>query len=235
MRIDILTIFPEIFTPLDSSIIGKARKNNLVSIKVWDLRDFVDPKDRHKKVDDTPYGGGKGMVLKCQPVFEAVKNIKKENKKPRVILTTPQGRLFTQAKARQMSRESGLLIICGHYEGIDERVTDICDEEISIGDYILTGGELPAMVITDAVVRLLKGVLPDGAAVSDSFFEGLLDWPCYTKPVVFNGMEVPPVLLSGNHMAIDKWRKQQAFERTKDRRPEMYRLYLKRQNKKENL
>ena len=235
MRIDILTIFPEIFTPLDSSIIGKARKNNLVSIKVWDLRDFVDPKDRHKKVDDTPYGGGKGMVLKCQPVFKAVKSIKKENKKARVILTTPQGRLFTQAKARQMSKESGLLIICGHYEGIDERVTDICDEEISIGDYILTGGELPAMVITDAVVRLLKGVLPDGAAVSDSFFEGLLDWPCYTKPVVFNGMEVPPVLLSGNHMAIDKWRKQQALERTKDRRPEMYRLYLKRQSKKENL
>ena len=226
MRIDVVTIFPEIFTPLDASIIGRARKKNLLGLKIWNLRDFVSPGDRHKKVDDEPYGGGKGMVFKCQPVFDAVEKIKKENKKGRVILTTPQGELFTQEKARRLSREEGLVIICGHYEGIDERVATICDEEISIGDYILTGGELPAMVIIEGVSRLVRGVLPEEAPLNDSFFTSLLDWPCYTRPAVFRGMKVPDVLLSGNHAEIEEWRKEQAVERTKERRPDLYRKYM---------
>jgi tRNA (guanine37-N1)-methyltransferase len=225
MRIDILTIFPEIFTPLDASIIGRARKKNLVEVRIWNLRDFVSPGDRHKKVDDEPYGGGKGMVFKCQPVFDAVAEVKKENKKGRVILTTPQGDIFTQGKARRLSKEKGLIIICGHYEGIDERVASICDEEISIGDYILTGGELPAMVIIEGVSRLVKGVLPEESPLNDSFCGNLLDWPCYTRPAVFRDMKVPGVLLSGNHAEIEEWRKQQAVERTKKRRPDLYRKY----------
>jgi tRNA (guanine37-N1)-methyltransferase len=231
MRIDILTIFPEMFTPLESSIIGRAREKKLVHIKIWNLRDFADPADRHRKIDDAPYGGGKGMVFKCEPIFKAVEEIKKENNDTKVILTTPQGLLFTQNKAKEFSKEEGIIIICGHYEGIDERVTSICDEEISIGDYILTGGELPAMVITEGVVRLLQGVLPEESFSYESFFEGLLDWPCYTRPEVFRGMKVPDVLLSGNHKKIEEWRQQQALERTKERKPELYEKYLKRLDK----
>ncbi|MCK9265533.1 tRNA (guanosine(37)-N1)-methyltransferase TrmD [bacterium] len=231
MRIDILTIFPEMFTPLESSIIGRAREKKLVYIKIWNLRDFADPADRHKKIDDAPYGGGKGMVFKCEPIFKAVEEIKKENNDAKVILTTPQGLLFTQNKAKEFSKEEGIIIICGHYEGIDERVTSICDEEISIGDYILTGGELPAMVVTEGVVRLLQGVLPEESFSYESFFEGLLDWPCYTRPEVFRGMKVPDVLLSGNHKKIEEWRQQQALERTKERKPELYKKYLKRSDK----
>lgn len=233
MRIDIITIFPGIFTPLDASIIGRARKKKLVDVKVWNLRDFVPAGDRHKKTDDEPYGGGKGMVFKCEPVFNAVKEIKKKNKKARVILTTPQGTLFSQEKARHLSKENGLIIICGHYEGIDERAAGICDEEISIGDYILTGGELPAMVITESVVRLVKGVLPDAAPLYDSFCSNLLDWPCYTRPEVFKGMKVPEVLLSGDHARIEQWRKKQAEERTKSRRPDLYKKYLEEKEKNE--
>ena len=229
MRIDILTIFPEIFLPLDVSIIKRAKEKGLVEIKIWNLRDFT--KDKHRKVDDEPYGGGKGMVLKCEPIFNAVEKIKEENKEAKVILTTPQGILYNQEMAKKLSKEKGLIIICGHYEGVDERVSSICDYEISIGDYILTGGELPAMVITDSVVRLIPGVLPEEAPVYDSFFDYLFDWPCYTRPAVFRGMKVPDVLLSGNHKKIEEWRKEKAIERTKERRPDLYRKFLTRRKK----
>ncbi|MCD6408574.1 tRNA (guanosine(37)-N1)-methyltransferase TrmD, partial [bacterium] len=223
MRIDILTIFPEIFLPLDVSIVKRAKEKGLVEIKIWNLRDFT--KDKHRKVDDEPYGGGKGMVLKCEPIFNAVEKIKEENKEGKVILTTPQGVLYNQEMAKKLSKEKGLIIICGHYEGVDERVSSICDYEISIGDYILTGGELPAMVITDSIVRLIPGVLPEEAPVYDSFFDYLFDWPCYTRPAVFRGMKVPDVLLSGNHKKIEEWRKEKAIERTKERRPDLYRKF----------
>jgi len=229
MRIDILTIFPEIFLPLDVSIVKRAKEKGLVEIKIWNLRDFT--KDKHRKVDDEPYGGGKGMVLKCEPIFNAVEKIKEENKEAKVILTTPQGILYNQEMAKKLSKEKGLIIICGHYEGVDERVSSICDYEISIGDYILTGGELPAMVITDSVVRLIPGVLPEEAPVYDSFFDYLFDWPCYTRPAVFRGMKVPDVLLSGNHKKIEEWRKEKAIERTKERRPDLYRKFLTRRKK----
>ena len=229
MRIDILTIFPEIFLPLDVSIVKRAKEKGLVEIKIWNLRDFT--KDKHRKVDDEPYGGGKGMVLKCEPIFNAVEKIKEENKEAKVILTTPQGILYNQEMAKKLSKEKGLIIICGHYEGVDERVSSICDYEISIGDYILTGGELPAMVITDSVVRLIPGVLPEEAPVYDSFFDYLFDWPCYTRPAVFRGMKVPDVLLSGNHKKIEEWRKKKAIERTKERRPDLYRKFLTRRKK----
>ncbi|HNS33058.1 MAG TPA: tRNA (guanosine(37)-N1)-methyltransferase TrmD, partial [bacterium] len=177
------------------------------------------------------YGGGKGMVFKCEPLYKAVLKIKKENKKARVILTTPQGVLFNQKKARELSRQDGLIIICGHYEGVDERILSVCDEEISIGDYILTGGELPAMVITEAVVRLVEGVIAKESPVWESFSANLLDWPCYTRPEVFKGMNVPEVLLSGNHLKIEEWRRQQSVERTKERRPDLYKKYLKSSRK----
>jgi len=225
MRIDIITIFPDIFVPLDVSIVKRAVDKGMVEINIWNLRDFT--KDKHKKVDDTPYGGGKGMVLRCEPVFAAVEHIKKENKNSKVILTTPQGTLFNQNLAKKLSKTPGLIIICGHYEGVDERVCSIVDYEISIGDYVLTGGELPAMVITDCVVRLLPGVLPEEAPVYDSFHQYLLDWPSYTKPSVFKGMRVPEDILSGNHKKIAQWRKTQAEKRTKERRPVLYRRYIK--------
>ncbi len=225
MRIDILTIFPEIFTPLDVSIIKRAKEKGIIRIKIWNLRDFS--KDRHKKVDDKVYGGGKGMVLKCQPIFDAVGKIKSENKDAKVILTSPTGQLFDQQFAKKLSQEKGLILICGHYEGVDERVKKICDYEISIGDYILTGGELPAMVIVDCVVRLLKGVLPEDVPVYDSFYNYLFDWPCYTRPKNFKGMKVPEILLSGNHKAIENWRKKIAIKYTKEKRPDLYEKYIK--------
>lgn len=231
MRIDIITIFPDVFTPLNVSIVRRAVEKGIVNIKIWNLRDFT--KDKHKKVDDTPYGGGKGMVLKCEPIFDAVEQIKKENRDAKVILTSPQGVLFNQKMANKLSKEKGLIIICGHYEGVDERVSSIVDYEISIGDYVLTGGELPAMVITDCVVRLLPGVLPEEAPSFDSFHNYLLDWPAYTKPAVFRGMKVPEVLLSGDHKKIAIWRRQEAEKRTKERRPDLYKEYLKQGRKDE--
>jgi len=224
MRIDILTIFPEIFIPLNVSIIKRAKEKKIIEIKIWNLRNFSS--DKHKKVDDAAYGGGKGMVLKCEPIFKGIEEIKKENKKGKVILTSPKGELFTHEFAKKLSKEEGLIIICGHYEGIDERVNSICDYEISIGDYILTGGELPSMVIVDAVTRLLPGVLPEEAPIYESFYDYLLDWPCYTRPKVFQNMEVPDVLLSGNHKEIREWRKKQAIEKTKEKRPDLYKKFL---------
>ncbi len=225
MRIDIITIFPEIFAPLDVSIIKRAKEKKIVEIKIWNLRDFS--KDKHRKVDDKAYGGGKGMVLKCQPIFDAVERIKEENKESKVILTSPAGILFNQSLAKKLSKEKGLIIICGHYEGVDERVTEICDYEISIGDYILTGGELPAMVIVDSIVRILPGVLPEQAPIYDSFYNYLLDWPCYTRPKNYKGLKVPDILLSGNHREIEKWRRERAIESTKEKRPDLYEKYLK--------
>lgn len=226
MRIDIITIFPGIFKVFDVSIVKRAKEKKIVEIKIWNLRDFS--KDKNKKVDDKVYGGGKGMVLKCEPIYDAVEKIKEENPYGKVILTTPQGIVYNHHLAKKLSKEKGLIIICGHYEGVDERVLAICDYEISIGDYILTGGEIPAMVIVDSVVRFLPKVLPDQAPIYDSFSDYLLDWPCYTRPKNFRGMKVPEILLSGDHKKIDEWRKKIAIERTKEKRPDLYEKFLKK-------
>ncbi len=226
MRIDIISIFPEIFTPLHSSIIKRSQEKNILFLKIWDLRDFTTGK--HKKVDDMAYGGGKGMVLKCDPIFKSVEKIKEENPEGLVILTTPQGKIFNQHLAEKLSKKKGLIIICGHYEGIDERVKTIVDEEISIGDYILTGGEIPAMAITDSVTRLLPGTLPEEASENESFIAHLLDWPCWTRPEKYRSMKVPKILLSGNHKKIEQWRFKKSLEMTKTKRPDLYRLYCKK-------
>ena len=223
MKIDIVTIFPEAFTPLEVSVIGRARERGVLDVRVWDLRDFTT--DRHRQVDDAPYGGGAGMVMKVEPFFAAVDAIRAQRgvTAPRVILTSPQGRPLTHDIARELAREEHLIILCGHYEGIDERVREgLATDEISIGDYVLTGGELPAMVIVEAAARFIPGVVGDAASVeADSFAEGLLDYPHYTRPPEFRGMRVPEVLLSGHHDAIRRWRRAQRLQRTLDRRPDL--------------
>lgn len=224
MRIDILTLFPEMFSGvLGSSILKKAEEIKLVSYHITNFRDFSD--DKHKTVDDYPYGGGPGMVLKPQPIFDAVDYIKKinENTTPRIILLCPQGETYTQQKAMELSQEDHLIFICGHYEGYDERIREyLVTDEISIGDYVLTGGELGAMVIIDSVVRLIPGVLGNNESpIQDSFSNGLLEHPHYTRPANFRGMKVPEVLLSGNHEKIAKWRLEQSIKRTKERRPDL--------------
>ncbi|MDR7435126.1 MAG: tRNA (guanosine(37)-N1)-methyltransferase TrmD [Armatimonadota bacterium] len=223
MRIDIVTIFPEAFTPLELSILGRARAAGIVDIHIHNLRDFTT--DRHRTVDDYPYGGGAGMVMKPEPFFAAVEAILREarTERPRIILTTPQGRLFNQAIARELASCDHLILLCGHYEGVDERVAlGLATDEISIGDYVLTGGELAAMVIVDAVVRLIPGVVGEEESVrQDSFSEGLLDYPHYTRPPEFRGMRVPEVLLSGHHEAIRRWRRKEALRRTLLRRPDL--------------
>jgi tRNA (guanine37-N1)-methyltransferase len=223
MRIDIITIFPGMFGPvLNESMVKRAQQKGKVTINIVDLRKFS--LDKHHKVDDRPFGGGSGMVMACQPIFDAVKKIKsQEKKKTKVILLCPQGKAFDQAMAKKLSKEKHLIFICGHYEGIDERVRqNLADEEISIGDYVLTGGELPAMVITDAVVRLIPGVLGDKNSLNFESFEGnLLEYPQYTRPVDFREMPVPEVLLSGDHKKIASWRREQALKRTKARRPDL--------------
>ncbi len=218
MKIDILTLFPNMFNGFkNESIIKRAIEDKKVSINTINFRNFS--KNKHKKVDDTPYGGGSGMVLMCQPIFDAVNSIKKKNSK--VILLTPQGKKFNQKKAYELSKEEHLILICGHYEGFDERIRSICDEEISIGDYVLTGGELPAMVITDSVVRLIDGVINTESSKNESFNDNLLDYPTYTKPRNYNGMKVPEVLLNGNHLQIDKWRKEKRLKVTNEKRPDL--------------
>jgi len=224
MRIDILTIFPKMFAPiLDESIVRRAKNKGLVKIAVHDLRGYSD--DKHRKIDDRPFGGGPGMVFKPEPVFKAVAEIKSKLKKnkPKVILLSPQGKVLNQKLAKELSRVKNLILICGHYEGVDERVrAKLVDEEVSIGDYVLTGGELPAMVLVDAVVRLVKGVLGDeNSSQSDSFYDGLLEYPQYTRPADFRGMKVPKVLLSGDHQKIAKWRREQALKVTKKKRPDL--------------
>lgn len=223
MRIDILTLFPEMFEAvLKESIIGRAAEKKLIELEFHNIRDYSD--NKHKKVDDYPYGGGLGMVMQCQPIFAASEAVEaKLGKKPHTILMSPQGKVFDQAKARELSSYENLMIICGHYEGIDERVTEgLVDEEISIGDFVLTGGEIAAMAIVDATCRLLPGVLKEDAShLVESFGEGLLEFPQYTRPPEFRGMEVPEVLLSGHHENIEKWRRYQSLKRTYEKRPEL--------------
>ena len=218
MRIDILTLFPHMFDNfLTESIIGRAISNNQVTINIHNIRDYST--DPHKKVDDYPFGGVSGMVLMPQPVFDAVNDLKNDDSF--VILMTPQGELFKQKKAYELSLKKHLIIICGHYEGFDERIRNLADLEISIGDYILTGGELASQVITDSIVRLIDGVITKDSHLNDSFNDNLLDYPVYTRPSDYKGMKVPDILLSGHHENIAKWRQQQRIERTKKRRPDL--------------
>lgn len=221
MRIDILTLFPEIaLAPLSDSIIQRARDAGLVDIHGHNLRDWS--QDKHKRVDDSPCGGGPGMVLQPGPLHAAITALKKEN--TRVVLMTPQGAPFKQAHARRLSLETHLLIVCGHYEGVDHRIVEsLIDEEISIGDYVLTNGAIAAAVLCDAVIRLLPGALGDAqSAIEESFSDpSLLEAPCYTRPIEFDGMKVPEILLSGNHAKITEWRKQQAIARTRQNRPDL--------------
>lgn len=218
MRFDILTLFPEMFTPLKESIIGRAVDNNLIHINLINIRDFS--KDKHKKVDDTPYGGGAGMVMRPDVVYDAYKSVKKDDAK--VIYMSPKGKTLNQNKVKQLAEEQHLIIICGHYEGIDQRVLDeIVDEEISIGDYVLTGGELPAMVLVDSVSRYIKGVLNEESTSEESFSKGLLEYPQYTRPEEFRGKKVPEVLISGHHENIKKWREEKSIEITKKNRPDL--------------
>lgn len=202
---------------LKTSIIKRALDNNKVEIKIHDIRNYS--KDPHKKVDDYGYGGGRGMVLMPQPIFDAVDDIKTDSSK--IILMTPQGKPYKQSVAYDLSKEKHLILICGHYEGFDERIRTLADIEISIGDYVLTGGELPSMVITDSIVRLLDGVIEEESHINDSFNNNLLDYPVYTKPVEYRGMKVPEVLLSGHHAKIKKYREEEALKKTKNRRPDL--------------
>lgn len=224
MKIFVVTAFPKLVRgPLDESIIKRAVGKEIVSIKILDLRDFTN--DKHKQVDDYPYGGGAGMILKPEPFFRAVEHIKAQEvlENSSVILMTPQGKSYTQDRAKSLARESDLIFLCGHYKGIDERVREyLVTEEISIGDYVLTGGELAAAVVIDSVVRLLPGAIGDfDSARSDSFENGLLDCPYYTRPESYRGMKVPQILLSGHHAEIEKWRKDKSLERTEIRRADL--------------
>lgn len=224
MRIDIISIFPKMFDPvLNESIIRRAQHTGKVRIFVHNLRDYST--DKHKKVDDRPFGGGSGMVMRPEPIFNAVECIKSKvkSKKVKVILLSPQGERFNQKVAQRLSRYRHLILICGHYEGIDERVREyLVDEEISIGDYILTGGELPAMVLVDSIVRLLPGVLGDKNSLKfESFEYNLLEYPQFTRPADFKGMKAPRILLCGNHKKIETWRKKQSLLRTRQKRPDL--------------
>lgn len=219
MKIDILSIFPEMFDgAFSESILKRAQENGKVEINIHNFRDYT--LDPHGKVDDTPFGGGAGMVLMAQPIFDCVEALRTEESK--VILLTPSGIPYKQKKAYELSNEKHLIIICGHYEGFDERITTICDMQISIGDYVLTGGEIPAMVLVDSIVRLIPGVINERSHIEDSFNENyLLDYPTYTKPRVFRGMEVPEVLISGDHKKIDEYRRAESIKRTKEIRPDL--------------
>ncbi len=218
MKFDVLTLFPEMFNSLNESIIGRAKEKGLIEINLINIRDFS--KDKHKKVDDTPYGGGAGMVLMPDVVYDAYSSVKSENAK--VIYLSPQGKVLNQNKVKELSNEEHLILLCGHYEGIDQRVVDeIVDEEISIGDYVLTGGELPAMVLIDSVSRYVKGVLKEESIQEESFSSNLLEYPQYTRPEEFRGKRVPNVLTSGHHENIKKWREEKSLEITKIKRPDL--------------
>ncbi|MBR3888738.1 MAG: tRNA (guanosine(37)-N1)-methyltransferase TrmD [Clostridia bacterium] len=221
MRFDVLTLFPEMFAPVKESILGRALDNNLIELNLINFREFSTDKSKH--VDDTPYGGGAGMVIKPEPVYDAYKSIIEGlESKPKVIYLSPKGKVFNQQIARELAKEEHLILLCGHYEGIDQRVIDeIVDEEISIGDYVLTGGELPAMVLIDAISRNVEGVIKEESVEDESFSEGLLEYPQYTRPEVFMGRRVPEVLLSGHHANIANWRREQSLEITKKKRPDL--------------
>lgn len=218
MKIDILTLFPKMFDNfLTESIIKRAISDNKVTINIHNIRDYS--KDPHKKVDDYSFGGGEGMVLMPQPIFDAVNDLKTDDSY--VILMTPQGIKHNQKKAYELKEKKHLIIICGHYEGFDERIRTLADLELSIGDFILTGGELASMVVTDSIVRLIDGVIDTNSHLNDSFNNNLLDYPVYTRPADYNGMKVPDVLLSGHHENIKKWRYEQSLKKTKERRPDL--------------
>jgi tRNA (guanine37-N1)-methyltransferase len=221
MIFDILTLFPDMLcSPFEGSIIGKAREAGLIQVNLYNIRDYAEGK--HRVTDDYPYGGGKGMIMKPEPIMRGIKAIQSDNPKARTILMTPQGYLLRQEVVKRLAQQSHLILICGRYEGVDERVRNIVDEEISIGDYVLTGGESAALVIVDAVSRLIPGVLGnEGASEDDSFSKGLLEYPQYTRPQKFAGKEVPEILLSGDHQAIERWRRQEALRRTLERRPDL--------------
>ena len=218
MKFDVLTLFPEMFEPLKSSIIGKAIEKKLIDINIINIRDFSE--DKHKKVDDTPYGGGAGMVMKPDVIDRAYQSI--DGKNAKVIYMSPQGKPLNQEKVEILSKESHIVLLCGHYEGIDQRILDkIVDEEISIGDYVLTGGEIPAMVLIDSVSRYIDGVLNQDSIGEESFSNGLLEYPQYTRPEIFDGKSVPEILLSGHHEKIKQWRKEKSLEITKIKRPDL--------------
>ena len=218
MKIDILTLFPNMFDGfLNESIIKRARQKGLVDINIIDFRKYS--KLNNSQVDDTPYGGGGGMVLRIEPLYDAIMDVKSEGTK--VILLTPDGRTYNQSVAVSLKKYSHLVFVCGHYEGFDERIRSLCDMEISIGDFVLTGGEIPAMAISDSIIRLLDGVITNTSLVSETFNDNLLDYPTYTKPADFMGMKVPEVLLIGDHEKIRKWREEQRIKRTRERRPDL--------------
>ena len=219
MKIDILTLFPEMFAPLKTSIIGRATTSGKLEINVYDIRNYT--LDKHKKCDDTPFGGGAGMVMMAQPIVDAVLSIDPEHKAKRIYMS-PKGKTLNQKIVLEYAKEENLLLLCGHYEGVDQRAIDlVIDEELSIGDYVLTGGELPAMVVTDAVSRYVSGVISSQSLEQESFSTNLLEYPQYTKPREFMGLKVPEVLFSGNHKEIDKWRREQAEEITAKNRPDL--------------
>lgn len=218
MRIDILTLFPgSISGFLNESIIKRAIKDEKVEINLINFRDYS--KLSNKQVDDTIYGGGPGMLLRCEPIFDCIDDIKTEDAK--IVILTPEGKTYSQSTAKEFSKFKHLIIICGHYEGFDERIKTLADFQISIGDYILTGGEIPACAIVDSIVRLLPGVINEDSLASESFEEGMLDYPVYTKPAEYRGMKVPEVLLSGNHALIDEWRRNEKRKRTEEKRPDI--------------
>jgi tRNA (guanine37-N1)-methyltransferase len=218
MKIDILSLFPEMYNgPFTESILKRAQAEGKVEINIHNFRDYsLDP---HHNVDDTPFGGGSGMVLACQPIFDCIKAIKNEDSL--VIMMTPSGKIYNQSIAYELSKKKHLIILCGHYEGFDERIRSICDMEISIGDYVLTGGELPSMVLVDSIVRLLPGVIDEESSLNESFNNNLLDYPVYTKPRVYEGMEVPEILLSGDHAKIAAYRLSEQVRKTKELRPDL--------------
>ena len=229
MKIEVLSLFPRMFeVPLGESIIGRAKNNNIIDIDVLDIREFSD--NKHKKVDDYPYGGGAGMVMQAQPLFKALESI--NAKESRIIHMSPRGKTLDQSLSMDLSKENKIVIICGHYEGIDQRVIDYwVHDEISIGDYVLTGGELPAMVLIDSLVRLIPGVLSqEESFTEESFFSGLLEYPHYTRPREYRGMKVPDILLSGDHKKIEQWRKQEALKITKDIRPDLFDEYIQKKD-----
>ena len=219
MRIDVLTLFPEMFVPLQESIIGRAVKSSKLEINIFDIRNYTE--NKHKKCDDYPFGGGAGMIMTPQPIASAIEAIDLEHKAHRIYMS-PKGKTFKQTMVKPLLAYEHIILLCGHYEGIDQRVIDLyIDEEISIGDYVLTGGELPAMVIADCISRYVDGVLAEESLMQESFEDDLLEYPHYTRPIEFNGIKVPDVLRSGNHKNIDDWRKEQSIKLTKEKRPDL--------------
>lgn len=231
MRIDILTLFPEMFTPLSESIIGRAVKDGKVQINIVNIRDYS--ADKHLKCDDYPFGGGAGMLMTPQPIVSAFESVDKEHNALRIYMS-PKGRRFEQKHIKKLLKNDHIVLLCGHYEGVDQRALDgYVDDEISIGDYVLTGGELPAMVLTDAICRYVDGVLESESLKDESFTDNLLEYPHYTRPADFNGKKVPDVLLSGNHKLVDEWRIARAEEITKEKRPDLYRKYIRAKDRAE--